>query len=148
MATRPIAPGDITEAHCTKCRKPMNHTIVALVGDRIARVQCNTCGGIHNYRSTAAPAKATAKTAAVKTPAAPRAARPPSAGALEKTRAEWEKAVTAVPRENAKRYEMTGRYKAGELLNHPSFGFGIVQKVMPNKVEVFFVDGIKLLRGA
>ncbi len=33
------------DAFCTRCKLNLAHTIVAMVGSKIARVRCNTCGG-------------------------------------------------------------------------------------------------------
>ena len=49
MSTRKLSAGDIIEARCTKCREILNHRIVAMVEEKVVRVECNTCGGVHNY---------------------------------------------------------------------------------------------------
>lgn len=49
MNSRKLSAGDIIDARCTKCRAVTNHRIVAMVGDRVVRVECNTCHGVHNY---------------------------------------------------------------------------------------------------
>jgi hypothetical protein len=42
---------------------------------------------------------------------------------------------------------MTGRFQVKNLIKHPTFGIGIVKAVIvPNKMQVLFQDGIKLLR--
>src|SRR5262245_65118967 len=43
--------GGEVDAFCTRCKMTLAHTILAMVGQTIARVQCNTCGGQHAYRS-------------------------------------------------------------------------------------------------
>ena len=50
----------------------MNHTIVAMVGERVVRVQCNTCGGAHNYHAAAGPKTPAPRTSTRKTESAPR----------------------------------------------------------------------------
>ena len=86
MATRKLAAGDCIEARCTRCRALMNHTIVAMVGEKVIRVECNTCRGMHNYhgeKTVTGPAAGAARTTA----AAPRKGRK-DPGAAE--REEWE----------------------------------------------------------
>src|SRR5215831_15699747 len=39
------------DAFCTRCKLTLAHTILAMVGTKIARVRCNTCGGDHVYRA-------------------------------------------------------------------------------------------------
>jgi len=49
MENKPAA-GEHTACYCTKCKMDLGHTIVAMVGDKIIRVKCRTCGSEHNYR--------------------------------------------------------------------------------------------------
>ena len=53
--------GDEVDSKCTKCKLILAHTIIAMVGDQIARVKCNTCGGEHAYRPPPTASEATAK---------------------------------------------------------------------------------------
>jgi uncharacterized Zn finger protein len=72
MIQRKLSAGDIIEARCTKCRAVLNHRIVAMVEERPVRVECNTCGGVHNYYP-AVESKAPASRSVVrKSDAAPR----------------------------------------------------------------------------
>ena len=48
MATHRV--GGEVDAFCTRCKMSLAHTILAMVGTRIARVRCNTCGGDHAFR--------------------------------------------------------------------------------------------------
>ena len=38
-------------AYCTSCKMDLNHVIVAMKGDRIAKVQCLTCKKEHVYKA-------------------------------------------------------------------------------------------------
>lgn len=143
MSSKKLSAGDIIEAQCTRCRTLTNHTIVAMVGDKVVRVQCNTCDGVHNYKE-AKPAKAPAgRTAGPKPAAAPRSSRK-DPGAAE--REEWATLRPGMQRERAKAYDMNGSYKVKDLVEHPVFGLGVVQRVVANKVEILFEGGKKLLR--
>ena len=143
MATRKLAAGDCIEARCTRCRALLNHTIVAMVGDKVIRVECNTCRGIHNYhaeKTVTGPAAGGARTKA----AAPRKGKK-DPGAAE--REEWESLGPAMEPDKALPYDMNGKYRVNNLVAHPVFGLGIVKLVMPpNKMQVLFRDGNKLLR--
>jgi len=143
MATRKLAAGDCIEARCTRCRALLNHTIVAMVGEKVIRVECNTCRGIHNYhgeKTAKAPAAGAARTAA----AAPRKGRK-DPGAAD--REEWESLSPAMEPERALPYDMNGKYRVNSLVAHPVFGLGVVKLVVPpNKIQVLFQDGRKLLR--
>lgn len=138
------AAGSIIEAQCTRCRTLMNHTIVAMVGDKIARVECNACHGIHNYRPPKASKEPVAAQAALKKPAVPRKAKvDPETAARE----EWLALQSGVDPSQAIAYDMNRKYRVNTLLLHPMFGIGFVQAVVsPNKVAVLFSDAKKLLR--
>ncbi len=136
MSDKQFAAGDHIDAKCTKCKDTTNHTIVALVDEKVARVECNTCGGIHNYRP------ATVK----KTPAKSRAAAT-KAAKINKIEAEWEGHLDNADPATATTYSMKMAAKPGILIQHPTFGLGrIISTTKPNKMDVFFRDGVKLLR--
>jgi hypothetical protein len=144
MITRKKSAGDTIEAQCTRCRKLLNHTIVAMVEERVVRVQCNTCGVAHNYRPVAEPKAPAARTTTRKTAAAPRTSRK-DPGAAD--REEWESLRPSMERERAVAYDMSGAYRANSLVEHPVFGLGVVKRVIkPEKMEVLFQNGMKLLR--
>jgi hypothetical protein len=137
-----LSAGDTIDSKCTRCRAVTNHTIVAMVGDRVARVECNTCGGVHNYRE-AKPAEKPAAKATRKT-AAPRWSRKDPAAA---DREKWTALRPSMESDRALPYDMNGQYKAKNLIDHPVFGLGVVQEVAgPRKIEVLFECGKKLLR--
>ena len=43
MSMKKLSAGDNIEARCTRCRTVLNHTIVAMVGEKVVWVECNTC---------------------------------------------------------------------------------------------------------
>ncbi len=144
MTVRKLCAGDIIEAHCTRCRTIFNHTIVAMVGERVVRVECNTCRGVHNYIQAKTAAEPAPRAGVRKNaPASARAKKEP--GASEK--AEWETLIAAQAEKRAVPYDMNGRFRLNDLVEHSSFGLGIVrQLVAPCKVQILFSCGVKLLR--
>lgn len=135
--------GSNIETRCTRCREVLNHTIVAMIGEKIVRVECNTCHGTHNYRPEK-PVKepVAAKTALQKT-AAPRKAK---VDPLMAERAEWEALQPDMDPEKAIPYDMNSTYRLKNLLLHSVFGLGIVRLVQSNKIDVLFQEGVKRLR--
>lgn len=138
------AAGDIVESLCTRCRKVLNHTIVALVGEKIVRVECNTCKGTHNYhpvkdaRTPVAAAGPQQKAAATR-----KAKADPDAAARE----EWAALRPSMNPLQAIPYDMNGTYRVRNLVQHPVFGLGVVQLLLPpNKMDVLFNTGKKRLR--
>jgi hypothetical protein len=116
-----------------------------MVGEKIVRVECNTCRGVHAYHPVKVPKEpAVRKAAAQKQAAAPRKTKAdPEAAA----RAEWEALQPVMDSALAIPYDMNRTYRVKNLLFHPNFGLGIVQLVLPpNKIEVLFQCGKKRLR--
>jgi hypothetical protein len=143
MSNKKLSAGDVIEAHCTRCRTLMNHTIVAMVGERVVRVQCNTCNGVHNYKEAKTAKVPAERSTSPKQAAAPRASRK-DPGAAD--RQAWIALRPNMQQERAIPYTMTGSYKVKDLVKHPLFGLGVVQRVVANKVEILFEQGRKLLR--
>jgi hypothetical protein len=145
MIVRTRSAGDILDAHCTRCRILTNHTIVAMVEGRVARVKCNTCGSEHNYHS---PKEEKAPT----TRRVPDTRERASATAVTKKdvtpryHEQWEALLTGKDPAEARAYDMAGKFRKEELVAHPIFGIGVVTMAAGNKMEVFFKDGPKLLR--
>src|SRR6185503_7662127 len=69
-------PGSNIDSWCGKCKMILAHTIEAMVGDKPARVHCNTCKSQHSYKASA-PGSASK----------PRAPREPGATRVTKPRA-------------------------------------------------------------
>ncbi len=131
--------GSEIDSRCLKCKDVTNHTIIAMADDKIAKVQCNICGGRHIYRPEK-PEKAG--------PAKKITARAASIASAKQAKAEafFEELVGGRGPSEALAYSMTDIYNEGDLLNHPTFGLGVVNEtVMPNKIEVLFRLGSKLL---
>ena len=137
MSDKQLSAGDAVESKCTKCRAVMNHTIVAMVDGKPGRVECNTCKGIHNYRKPAAekPAKKAA------------APRKKTTRKVDPDPAAWEALALHDQPGVAAQYSLQAVFKLDEIVNHPTFGLGkVTQLLPPNKVEILFQDGRKLLR--
>ena len=134
-----IEAGNEINSRCLKCKDVTNHTIVAMADGKIAKVVCNVCGGRHNYRPES-PANAAA--AKRKTTRAASMAKAKSA----KIEAQYEELLAERNPSKALSYAMTDIYKENDLLDHPLFGLGVItEKVLPNKIEVLFREGSKLL---
>jgi hypothetical protein len=128
-----------TLAYCTSCKMDLNHMVVAMKGDKIAKVQCLTCKKEHVYR---APKGAT-EPKAPKASKARKAAEEPENHSIE---IEWEKLMSAHRDIPVKPYSTKGLFALGDKLNHPTFGDGIVGKLIyPNKLEVIFRHDVKVL---
>ncbi|NLV23778.1 MAG: hypothetical protein GXY54_03210 [Deltaproteobacteria bacterium] len=143
MKKKVLSVGDRVDARCTKCRKVLNHTIIAMVEERPARVLCNTCGGEHNYKDPS-PVTRT-KTS---TPGSKKVSKA-KADINKAERQYWENIQSDMDSSKAVNYAMDGHFNVGVLLSHPVFGLGLVQETIGvNKIRVLFQEGQKLLRCA
>jgi len=151
--TKKLAPGKEVDSWCTKCKLDLAHLIVAMVGDTPKRVECRTCGSVHNFRAPKS-APAAVKTKAAKPAAAAPARAKSTAGerAVAAARAEadrertWEKLTSGHAPTDFRPYRPTSAYEVGHLLRHPKFGDGYIIKVFDrNKMEAMFRDGPRTL---
>ncbi len=63
-----------------------------------------------------------------------------------KTDDDWRQLLLEASREGVPEYKITDSYKDGALLLHPTFGLGVVTKLIsPRKMEVIFESSKKLM---
>jgi hypothetical protein len=142
MGNKQYSAGDLIEARCTRCRAVTNHTIIAMVGNTPARVRCNTCDGDHNYRPPKQAARPKETAASGRRPAKARTSR-----SARKDEEQWQECLQQIRSGQPVPYRMDQAFRQGEALNHPTFGLGLVMEVVPpNKINVLFEGGRKLLR--
>jgi len=112
------------------------HTILAMVGSKIARVRCNTCGGDHAYRTEGGTS---AGRSSVSTPRAPRA---------EKVVISFQDQLAGKDLSRARDYSPKETYQLEDVIRHPTFGMGIVSAVRGDKIEIAFkADSKTLIHG-
>jgi hypothetical protein len=115
--------GGTIDSWCGKCKRVLAHTIEAMVGDKPARVHCNTCNAQHAYK----PDRVASSTV-----------RERKSGTADHNKI----ASTAHPRP----YSSRERYAKGDVIEHAVFGIGVATAVRDgNKVEVRFQIGSKVL---
>ena len=118
-ATIPV--GKETLAYCTSCKMDLSHIVVALKGDRIAKVQCQTCKKEHAFKA------AKGQTEPKKKRSRSKAAEEAEANTVE---LEWEKLMNAHKDAPTKAYNTKGQFALGDKISHANFGPGIVGKLM------------------
>lgn len=142
---RPLKVGGDVDSWCTKCRMMLTHRIVAMVGPKPARVECETCHSQHNWRERA-PGDAPARSSnGPSGSAGPRAPRVSHVTKLEQERRDressWERAVTGKMISDFIKYNVKTSFKVGDLVKHPKFGDGVVTTIIDaHKVEILFKD--------
>lgn len=129
-----VAVGSWVSSLCTRCRVATRHVVVSVAFGRAAKVQCTACEGVHNYRDPASAHRG-------------RGPKDPRDTAPRTPEEEWLAQMKGRDPRQAIRYGQTGTPQAGDLVEHPSLGYGLVlQTTPPNRVEVRFRDGVRRLR--
>lgn len=130
--------GSDIDAFCSKCGFDLAHVIIAMVGDKVVKVQCKTCNSPHAYRgkqSVDGKKKAPSKRAA---------------GGAAKTSTpkvgDYDRAIQGKDLARARRYKPAITFEAGDVIDHPTFRFGVVTRLLSDgKIEVLFESGAKTL---
>ena len=129
--TTSVKTGGEIDAMCNKCKLVLAHTILAMVGTKVARVKCNTCASEHAYRGTSAPVK--------------RKPRAKSSDKPSKVILSFAQQIEGKDVSKARKYNPRATFAPGELIDHPTFGLGIVSVVRDEKIDVAFKADEKTL---
>src|SRR5215813_11438667 len=128
IVKRPQLGGDV-DAYCGKCKEVREHVIAALNPDSsIGRVECRTCHSNHIFRERST--RTTGKTTTTRS--STRGAKKESDSVIEE----------AGP---LRAYSMQERFAAGDRVDHPKFGVGVVVEVRAGKIDVKFGRELKTL---
>lgn len=137
--------GGNIDAYCLKCKLVLAHVVMFKMDGVVSRVKCKTCGAEHKYRGTLPAVK---KPAAVRTPGMTRAKKPAAAKvAVNDAPMQWAlKSRNMPPGTPMRNYSMRETFKVNDVINHPVFGVGFVEKVVSDKsIYVLFNDSVKLM---
>ena len=129
----------LIETRCKSCSEITTHTISTEDDEEPTRIQCSICDETREYRS---PKSLPRKKASGRRPVL-------VARKLRKEKIvgnDYNKIIAKRDLSQAIQYEMTASFKKEELINHHYFGIGVVRRtVFPNKIDVLFSEGCKLL---
>lgn len=119
------------KAKCNKCKLNTWHVIVAMVGTRIAKVQCKSCSAQHRYKD-------------------PNGAAAPSKRGVSKRNATPAKPsgpmVEANLRNPIRSYSVREQFAVGDRVDHIKFGVGVVEELPDaGKMTVCFPDMRRVL---
>lgn len=121
--------------YCSKCKLELNARIVRVEAEKPKRVLCLTCNIEHAYRKSA-PVKAGEGKARKK--------QVPNSQVEQEEL--WRKKISQ-PDKALKSYDMEKVYLLDDYVDHQIFGVGLVVSLLPpNKINVFFQDGLKMMR--
>ena len=124
-------------SYCNKCKLALAHLIVVMkTKSTIGKVKCKTCAGTHAYKD---PSKVKVKKA--------------TTSRLKNTRTTSKQSVSDIwmdalnkATEKSKPYSPKSKFDKGDVIDHPKFGPGIIDRVIDSdKIEVVFRHEIKTL---
>ena len=126
----PVAKDIITI--CSKCKLELSHIVVRHnIEGIVDRVKCHTCGFEHKYK----PVKKKSETAKKrKSPVRKKSAEKEYESLMEKNMH-----IVPVP------YSMKASFSEGDIIDHKTFGKGIVLATSFERIEVLFQEGLKML---
>lgn len=103
------------------------------------KVMCKTCKSTQSFKDPSAKKKKTSVARVIKT------ARSGGKKTTETVGEMWTKALNKATN-SEKEYTIKGSFQMGDVINHPTFGQGIVEKLIDNnKIEVLFQDDYRTL---
>lgn len=122
--------GGEMDAFCTRCGLMLAHTVIAMVDGRPVKVECNTCHGVHRYRSAAEAGPS----------------RPGAAARQRKVVVSFDELLQQRNVSAFRRYSPNTTYALDQVIDHPAFGLGFVSALRgPGKIEVTFRTEVKTL---
>jgi hypothetical protein len=144
-----IRVGGEIDAFCNKCQLNLAHTILAMVGSKVVKVKCNTCDSEHHYRGQQPLEKAQSFAAPKKSSSggASKSASRSSSSVVKVNKLEvaWDDAFKGKDVTKARKYSPKEPFKVEDVVNHPTFGLGLVVAVRDEKIDVVFKLGEKTL---
>jgi hypothetical protein len=135
--------GKNIDAHCLKCKLVLAHIVMYEVGGVVSKVKCKTCGAEHKYRGVKPPAKKSDP--AVRTLRENRPRKAAAANVSSEAPRQWVIKHDQINMETSiKDYRMQGQYQTNDVIRHPVFGLGFVERIVSDKrMDVLFQNAIK-----
>ena len=132
--------GKNIDAFCSRCQLTLAHIVLYEVGGAVHGVKCKTCRSEHRYhgpkpgkrRDVPAERRPGKEFNKMQRPVRPVDARL------------WEQRNATTTSETVVwDYKWTDNYEKGDVIAHPQFGRGFVEKISPDSMEVIFREGRK-----
>lgn len=118
--------GNKIDAWCGRCKSVLRHTIEIITGEKVQRVNCNSCKNRHLYRAQQPKTRG-------------------AAAALSQER-KYEQLLRGRTESSSTPYSSSARFQVGQLVSHAAFGLGVVTGSRDNvKIDVCFAEGERVL---
>ena len=135
--------GGNIDDHCRKCNLLLAHIVLYKVDGKVSKVKCKTCGAEHRYRGEKAQERHS--DAGKKIPLKKAIAKRNASTGADVIR--WKgKHDSMDPALSIKDYRTQDIYHAEDVIRHPVFGVGFVEKIVSEtRMDVLFEDALKLM---
>ncbi len=163
--------GSRIQSRCTRCKDITSHIVIVVVDNLPMKVECCACGSVHKYhpiekpkvKKEASPIRvktnqsreATMVQAAKvnntqKTTTAPSSSKSTTPSKLPTKQEDlenlWKRCISNSIH-TPKAYNVSVEVALNELIDHPTFGIGIVREIVSaDKANILFAEGIKMLK--
>lgn len=115
---------------CSKCDSERYHRVIAHLSPTEAKLECEVCGSKKKYSVGKKMATTKKKVTRKKK------------STHEDTWSELKEKFSDLPPEV---YSVRGSFRTDSVIDHPTFGIGIVTEMANHKIEVCFQEGMKTL---
>jgi hypothetical protein len=133
--------GSNVDAWCGKCKLVLAHTVEAMVGTTVKRVNCNTCSAQHMYKARPPGSRSATKRKTSEKTASGRPQR-----VSNKRASDYDKYMNGRDASGARRYSPKSLFVQNDLVQHPKFGLGVATAIKDGgKFEILFPDGPRVL---
>jgi hypothetical protein len=143
----PYIPGNAIQGYCLHCKGDTSQTVIEVDGLQVRVARCSKCKMEGDYRAPRARTKArlrevaaARKTRTAKTPPRKPRRKKEDPGQI------FRNLVGSLSPTTAKAYSVKDNLAVGQLIEHPSFGLGVVTILTEaQKATVLFEDGPRVL---
>lgn len=123
-------------AFCTKCKLELNHVVIFQNEEGVVeKVKCHTCGSEHKYRLE--------KSESAEKPVK-KAVRGRGKKKVDPSR-DFDSLTEKFKDKDSKQYTMAGSFVVDDVIEHKTFGLGVVISASYLKMEVVFSDKPRLM---
>jgi hypothetical protein len=114
---------------CAKCKTTPDHEVISRSAEGIIeKVKCLACGSEHKHR-----------------PEKPKVPRKSTRQKKIDPARDFNLLIEMFKAKKPQRYSMAGLFRAGDVIDHSSFGVGVVISALNKRMEVIFSDQPRIL---
>jgi hypothetical protein len=142
----PYIPGSPIEAYCTECKSDTDHRVLEVDGKLVRAVRCEKCSNEGILRAPRDKTKAALIDYAKRSSAPPPPRKNTRSKKVVPPEETFRELTEHLELDTATTYNIKKPLAEGDLIDHPSFGVGLVTMVTDlHKAKVFFETGERVM---